>query len=66
MSRKSHPSEKREKPQKPDDRPDAEDVPEDDKHTGAKEDQVGNRTGPGAGYDTEPEPVEDTGGVSES
>ena len=35
-------------------------------HEGATEDEVGDRTGPGAGYDEEPERVRDRGGVSES
>jgi hypothetical protein len=33
-------------------------------HEGATEDQTGDRTGPGAGYDTEPEQVKDKGGVA--
>ena len=35
-----------------------------DAHEGAKDEHVGDRTGPGAGYDQEPEKVKDTGGVS--
>lgn len=34
-----------------------------DAHEGATEAQVGDRTGPGAGYDDEPEQVKDKGGV---
>jgi len=45
-----------------------EDAPEranpDDVHEGAKDEQVGDRVGPGAGYDLEPEKVKDKGGVS--
>ena len=33
-------------------------------HEGATEDEIGDRTGPGAGYDKEPEQVKDPGGVS--
>jgi len=36
----------------------------DDVHEGAKDSQVGDRGGPGAGYDQEPEKVKDKGGVS--
>ncbi len=39
-------------------------VPED--HEGATEGRVGDRTGPGAGYDDEPEKVRDRGGVADS
>ena len=35
-----------------------------EEHGGGTEDEVGDRTGPGAGYDDEPEKVKDTGGVS--
>jgi len=35
--------------------------PED--HEGATEEEVGDRTGPGAGYDDEPEKADDKGGV---
>jgi hypothetical protein len=35
-----------------------------DGHEGATDDQVGDRTGPGAGYDDEPQQVKDHGGVS--
>jgi hypothetical protein len=34
-----------------------------DEHEGATDDRVGDRTGPGAGYDKEPEKVRDKGGV---
>jgi len=34
-----------------------------DEHEGATEQEVGDRTGPGAGYDDEPVKVKDTGGV---
>ena len=34
-----------------------------DEHEGATEDEVGDRTGPGAGYDQEPDQERDTGGV---
>jgi hypothetical protein len=33
-------------------------------HEGASEREVGDRTGPGAGYDDEPSKVKDRGGVS--
>lgn len=33
-------------------------------HEGATEDEVGDRTGPGAGYDEEPAQEPDEGGVS--
>jgi len=33
-------------------------------HEGATEAETGDRTGPGAGYDTEPEQVKDKGGVA--
>ena len=33
-------------------------------HEGATEDRVGDRTGPEAGYDDEPEKVKDRGGVA--
>jgi hypothetical protein len=36
----------------------------DDVHEGAKDEQVGDRGGPGAGYDQEPKKVKDQGGVS--
>jgi hypothetical protein len=36
----------------------------DDVHEGAKDEQVGDRGGPGAGYDQEPKKVKDKGGVS--
>ena len=35
-----------------------------DAHEGGRETEVGDRTGPGAGYDDEPEQVKDKGGVS--
>ena len=35
-----------------------------DTHEGATDGEVSDRTGPGAGYDTEPERVKDRGGVS--
>jgi hypothetical protein len=35
-----------------------------DVHEGAKDDQVSDRVGPGAGYDQEPEKTKDKGGVS--
>jgi hypothetical protein len=38
--------------------------PEDEEHEGATEREVGDLTGPGAGYDNEPEQDPDTGGVS--
>jgi hypothetical protein len=45
-----------------------EDAPEranpDDVLEGATDDQVGDRGGPGAGYDQEPRKVKDKGGVS--
>lgn len=33
-------------------------------HEGATESKTGDRTGPGVGYDTEPEQVKDKGGVA--
>jgi hypothetical protein len=33
-------------------------------HEGSTEEQVGDLTGPGAGYDKEPQQVKDAGGVS--
>ena len=33
-------------------------------HEGAAETEIGDRTGPGAGYDDEPEQEKDRGGVS--
>jgi hypothetical protein len=33
-------------------------------HEGATENEVGDRTGPGVGYDQEPEQTPDTGGVA--
>jgi hypothetical protein len=42
-------------------------VPVDDSdHEGATEHDVADRTGPGSGYDLEPEQEKDTGGVAES
>jgi hypothetical protein len=38
----------------------------DREHEGATENEVADRTGPGPGYDKEPERVPDTGGVAES
>jgi hypothetical protein len=35
-----------------------------DVHEGAKDEQVSDRIGPGAGYDQEPEKTKDKGGVS--
>jgi hypothetical protein len=35
-------------------------------HEGSTEKQVGDRSGPGAGYDQEPEQTEDQGGVAGS
>jgi hypothetical protein len=43
--------------------PDKGEAPE---HEGATEDEVGDRTGPGAGFDDEPAKVKDRGGVAES
>ncbi len=34
-----------------------------DEHEGATEDKTGDLTGPGSGYDQEPEKVKDKGGV---
>jgi hypothetical protein len=36
----------------------------DEEHEGGTEQQVGDLTGPGAGYDDEPEKVRDRGGVA--
>ena len=35
-------------------------------HEGARDKDVSDRTGPGAGYDEEPEQVKDKGGVADS
>lgn len=40
--------------------PDKGEAPE---HEGATDEEIGDRTGPGAGYDKEPEKVKDKGGV---
>ena len=37
----------------------------DNEHEGATDDHVSDRTGPGAGYDKEPEKVRDKGGVEQ-
>jgi hypothetical protein len=37
-----------------------------DDREGATEEDVGDRTGPGAGYDKEPQEEDDTGGVTPS
>ena len=39
---------------------------EEPEHEGGTEEQVGDRTGPGAGYDKEPEQTNDKGGVTPS
>jgi hypothetical protein len=44
--------------------PDDRNARPDDGHEGATEDQVGDRTGPGVGYDQERRQVKDEGGVS--
>ncbi len=48
--------------------PEVPDAPEranpEDVHEGAKDTQVGDRGGPGVGYDQEPKKVKDKGGVS--
>ena len=41
--------------------PDKGEAPE---HEGATDEEIGDRTGPGAGYDKEPEKVKDKGGVT--
>jgi hypothetical protein len=58
-------------PQDPDrkNEPDAEPAvegatPDQDEHEGATDADVGDRTGPGAGYDQEPEQEPDQGGVA--
>lgn len=38
-------------------------TPQQDEHEGATEEEVGDLTGPGAGYDQEPEQEKDRGGV---
>lgn len=48
---------------KPEDLPDPERPPTDD-YEGATDEQVGDRTGPGVGYDQEPVQERDRGGVS--
>ena len=40
--------------------------PDPDEHQGGTEDDVGDTTGPGAGYDEEPEQEPDRGGVTSS
>ena len=47
-----------------DERPDTE--PTDDEHEGATEREIGDRTGPGVGYDQEPEREKNDGGVGVS
>lgn len=37
-----------------------------DEHEGARDKDVGDRIGPAAGYDEEPEQVKDKGGVADS
>jgi hypothetical protein len=44
--------------------PDTPDDPQGDEREGATDSEVGDRTGPGAGYDNEPEQEKDPGGVS--
>ncbi|HUF47310.1 MAG TPA: hypothetical protein VMM93_05795 [Vicinamibacterales bacterium] len=39
-------------------------TPGQDSHEGATDQDVSDRTGPGAGYDTEPEQKKDPGGVA--
>ena len=39
-------------------------TPDHDSREGATDKEVGDRTGPGAGYDTEPEHEKDRGGVA--
>lgn len=39
-------------------------TPDQDTHEGATDKEVGDRTGPGAGYDMEPEQEKDRGGVA--
>ena len=39
-------------------------TPDQDEHEGATDADVSDLTGPGAGYDQEPEQEKDTGGVS--
>lgn len=48
------------------DRDDADKAQIDEEHEGGTEEQVGDRTGPGAGYDDEPEQERDPGGVADS
>lgn len=40
--------------------------PDEDAHEGATEKEIGDRTGPGAGFDEEPQKVKDKGGVASS
>lgn len=49
----------------PPEEPSAEKVPADE-HEGATDEQVGDTTGPGVGYDQEPEQESDEGGVGVS
>ena len=46
--------------------PPPEEPPDDEGREGATEKEVGDRTGPGAGYDKEPEQEDDKGGVTPS
>ncbi len=62
IDEKINPTEKPDVDPVPD--PDAPERANPDVHEGAKDEQVGDRVGPGAGYDIEPEKVKDTGGVS--
>lgn len=51
---------------KRDTKPKREMPPAPPEHEGARDKEVGDRTGPGAGYDKEPEQVKDKGGVADS
>lgn len=53
---------RRPRPPQPTPRPPSEANPSE--HEGAAETEVGDRTGPGAGFDDEPEQEQDRGGVS--
>lgn len=41
-------------------------TPESEGHEGATDEAVGDRTGPGAGFDNEPKKIKDKGGVAPS
>lgn len=62
--RPTEPVRKRQEPPNEAKKPPMTDPPPD--HEGAIEEETGDRTGPGAGYDNEPEQDKDTGGIAPS